>query len=106
VTWSSGCEKAIEVLDKDFAYDLVILDVEMPQKNGLATLAHLRHHFKAPKFPNGFTIPVMVATGLQSARLEDIFASQNVSGYIKKPFESHALVDQIRKIVEAKAERT
>ncbi len=95
-----SCDAAILILEKDFNFDVVILDVEMPERNGLATLAHFRGHFS--KRPNGFSIPVIVATGLMSPRLKDIFAAQQVSDYIQKPFESSALIEKIEKILAKK----
>ncbi len=101
VKWSPGCASAIQELEKDFNFGVIILDVEMPERNGLATLAHLRGHFE--KRPGGFTIPVMIATGLMSPRLKDIFGAQQVADYIQKPFESSALVEKIEKILAKKS---
>ena len=95
-----GCDKAIELLEKDFGFDVIILDVEMPEKNGLATLAYLKGRFM--NRPGGFTIPVMIATGLLSSRLRDIFAAQQVADYIQKPFEISALTERIGTILAKK----
>ena len=100
VNWASGGEKAAQVLTNDFNYDLIIMDVEMPEKNGMATLAYLRSHFE--KKPGGFKIPVMIATGLVSQRLRDIFEAQHVAGYIQKPFETGDLIGRIEKILVKK----
>ena len=100
VDWASGGEKAAQVLTDDFNYNLIIMDVEMPEKNGMATLAYLRGHFE--KKPGGFNIPVMIATGLVSQRLRDIFTAQRVAGYIQTPFETSDLIDQIEKILVKK----
>ena len=101
VQWAPGCDSAIKELEKDFNVDVIILDVEMPERNGLATLAHLRGRFE--KRPGGFTIPVMIATGLMSPRLKDIFGAQQVADYIQKPFEASTLVGKIEKILAKKS---
>ncbi len=96
---SSG-DQAVKTLEKDFNYDIIILDIEMPEKNGMATLAYLRSHFQNK--PGGFNIPVMIVTGLVSAKLKEIFTAQRIAGYIQKPFETANLVAQIEKIVVKK----
>ena len=101
VECDSNPEHAIKRLEKDFEFDLIILDVEMPEKNGLSTLAHFKGHFNTRQ-PKGFDIPVLVATGLQSSKLRDIFESQRVADYIQKPFESSVLVQKIKGILEKK----
>ena len=100
VEWAPSGDQAVQVLEKDLGYDLIILDVEMPERNGMATLAHLRGHFE--KKPGGFNIPIIIATGLVSARLRDIFTSQKVADYIQKPFEPSDLIGKIEKITVKK----
>src|SRR3989338_7760923 len=84
--WVSGCNDAVKVLEKDFGFYLIILDIQMPDKNGLASLVYLRSHFAMRA--GGFAIPVMIATGLHSSRLRDLFTAEGVCDYIQKPFES------------------
>ena len=100
VKWASSGDLAVQELEKDFGYDVIILDVEMPERNGLATLAHFRGHFN--KRLGGFTIPVIVATGLMSPRLKEIFTGEQVSDYIQKPFETSMLVQKIENILAQK----
>lgn len=100
IDWVPGCEQAILTLEKNPNVDLIILDVEMPERNGLATLAHLKGHFQGR--PGGFKIPVIIATGLMSPKLKEIFASQQVADYVQKPFESSVLVQKIEKILAEK----
>ena len=100
IQWVPSCDAAIALLEKDLGFDCIILDVEMPERNGLATLAHLRSRFSSQ--PGGFSIPVIVATGLMSPRLKDIFESQAVSDYIQKPFETSVLIGKIEKILAKK----
>lgn len=103
VEWSANPLEAITRLEKDFHFDLIILDVEMPERNGLSTLVHLKNHFNTRR-PTGFDIPVLIATGVQSERLQAIFESEKVADYIRKPFESSDLLQKIRKILEAKGQ--
>lgn len=99
--WESNPLDAVKRLEQDFDFDLILLDVDMPEQNGLATLIHLKTHFQSRQ-PGGFTIPVMIATGLQSPKLCSLFQSHNVADYIQKPFESHDLIGKIEKILAKK----
>lgn len=96
--WFNGCEAATKRLDQSMDFDIVVLDVEMPEKNGMATLAYLKNHFKTRGF-NTFPIPVIVATGLQSQELREIFLDEDVADYIQKPFDSTVLTKKIEKIL-------
>ncbi|MBI4388306.1 MAG: response regulator [Candidatus Omnitrophica bacterium] len=100
IEYQSNPVDAIKHLEKNFDFDVIILDVQMPERNGLSTLAHLRGHFKMknPK-GKGFDIPIIVATGLQSEKLRDIFESQAVADYLQKPFDSNVLIEKIEKVV-------
>jgi len=71
----------------------------MPERNGLATLTHIRNHFSGSRYPLGLPIPVMIATGLRSDRLKEIAESQHIDDYIEKPFDSRVLVKKIEAIL-------
>ena len=98
IEWDSNPIDAVKRLQKNLDFDVIILDVQMPERNGLSTLAHLRGHFKS-KNPQGLSIPIIVATGLQSNKLRDIFESQEVADYLQKPFDSNVLIAKIEKVV-------
>lgn len=58
--------------------DLVILDVDMPGLDGLEVLQQLR-----TRHP---TLPVLFATGLKDARLEERLKADSAVDYLAKPF--------------------
>jgi YesN/AraC family two-component response regulator len=72
--------------------DLVIMDIKMPQKNGLETLKEL-HHLK----PN---IKVIMVTGYQSVETARETSKYGISDYITKPFESAVVKDAVRKTLK------
>ena len=98
VEYDSNPDDAIKRLSSDYAFDLIIMDVQMPEKNGLSGLVHMRGYF-AKKRPGGFDIPVIIATGLQSEKLEEIFQAEKISDYIRKPFETENLLNKIEAIL-------
>ena len=97
-----GCEEAAELLEKDKKFDVIILDLEMPARNGMATLTYLRNHFTTSEQPEGFTIPIIVATGLQSERLREIVLTQKVADYILKPFDTSLLIEKVEAVLKKK----
>ncbi|MBI4368402.1 MAG: response regulator [Candidatus Omnitrophica bacterium] len=95
VSCAANGNEALKFLDARYRPDLIIMDIEMPDQNGLTTLIHLniRSSRGAEK------IPIVVATGLQSERVRDIIESQKVAGYLRKPFGSEELVETVKKII-------
>lgn len=69
---------ALATLDRGPDPDLVMLDVDMPGMDGLEVLHHLRT--RRP------TLPVLFATGLKDARLEELLKTDLAVGYLAKPF--------------------
>jgi CheY-like chemotaxis protein len=64
--------------------DLIILDVMMPQIDGLQLLSRLKHH------PQLSRIPVIVCTVLGQ---EELAYSLGASSFIQKPFQRDTLID-------------
>lgn len=76
--------------------DLILLDIEMPFMNGLATLESIR---KIPTYKN---MPVMMLT---STATEDVVRQAmrlNVVSYLKKPFLPKDLLDRVDKYFSGK----
>lgn len=90
VTASNGLE-ALRLLERD-SFDLLLVDVMMPQMSGLELCQHLRHH------PVWQHIPIILLTASPSLGplLKDLPPS--VCGWIEKPFDVFDLVDRIKSI--------
>ena len=98
VTCASNGTEALKLLEECERPNLIIMDLEMPDRNGLTTLIHLGVRQK--RGDNGKTqIPVVVATGLQSEKVQEIVTTQNISGYFKKPYSSEALLDVVKSLI-------
>jgi DNA-binding response OmpR family regulator len=99
VEWFATSEEAIRRLEGSGTADLIILDVEMPERNGLATLTHLKKRLgRSGEGP----VPIMIATGLASERLKELFEAEQVADYIRKPFDSKTLIKRIEAILSHK----
>ena len=73
--------------------DLIILDIMMPGMDGYSCLKEIR---KLPKTKN---IRVLILSGKEEEKLRDLFAFQEISGYVEKPFELDALVSKMKEIL-------
>ncbi len=85
---SSGNE-AIEKI-KNSSYDCLILDIKMPAKDGLETLAEVKKISPETK--------VIIATGYQSVETASKAVRLGAMDYITKPFESDEVREKARRI--------
>ncbi len=77
---------AIEKL-KNNAISLVVTDLQMPEMDGFALLAHL-----SKKYPD---IPVIIQTGHRNPKLKTIAIKGGAADYIEKPFKVEELGEKI-----------
>jgi len=73
---------------ENFAPDLVLLDVMMPEMDGFSVLRALRAR------PESAAVPVLFLTA--RAQEDDEYLALGASGVIAKPFEPSRLVAQVR----------
>lgn len=85
---SDGAE-ALELLSK-YKYDIVLMDITMPNKNGLDTLKEMK--------ANNFKTPVLILTVHSEEQYALRIMKAGASGFIKKNARSKELIEAIRKI--------
>lgn len=73
--------------------DAILLDVMMPEMDGIATLSHLKSNDKTSG------IPVIFLTAKAQVEEKNQFQSLGVVDVITKPFNSMTLASQIAKIL-------
>ncbi|MEM8677658.1 MAG: response regulator [Cyanobacteria bacterium P01_G01_bin.67] len=78
--------------------DVILLDVMMPEMDGIATLSQLKTNDKTS------AIPVIFLTAKAQAEEKNQFQSLGVVDVITKPFNSMTLASQIAKILGWKLE--
>jgi len=90
VTAGSGRE-GLEILQEQ-EIDLVLLDIEMPEMNGIETFKHIQL--------DNIEIPVIFLTA--SGDKKDVMEAIRLgaAGYVRKPFKPEDLVERVAKAVE------
>lgn len=84
---------AVDLLEK-FQFDLMILDVNMPYKDGFSTLRSLRDN-RRYQF-----LPVLVMTARNSKRDIEIAASLDAIGYVLKPLTPIHFIEKVEAVIK------
>jgi CheY-like chemotaxis protein len=89
--------RALEALAKNH-YDLILMDLEMPEMNGFETTARIR----AMELATGEHIPILAMTGfhLENGRQKCITAGMD--DYLEKPFNITELLETIARLTHTK----
>lgn len=89
VRWASNRAEINAELNRKPEADLVLMDIMLPDANGLEVLRRLRSH------PRLATLPVIMMTGKSGP--EDVLAglAAGADGYVSKPFKMSGLVKAV-----------
>ncbi len=90
---ASGAKKALESLESGEAIMMMILDVMMPEMNGLEFLEHIHAR------PGLRDIPVIICSGdrMRDSVVRSI--KMGVSDYILKPIDACVLLEKVGKVI-------
>jgi signal transduction histidine kinase len=93
VTIANNGEEAVQFLQQDNTYDLIIMDLQMPKMDGYATTWYIRHRLQ-------LTTPIiaMTATAMKDEQWQCLHAGMN--DYMTKPFEFSELYKRIVHLVQ------
>lgn len=94
VAVTSNGKEAIEELKKN-QYDLVIMDIQMPEMDGYEATKYIRQHFHRPV--NNIPILAMTANVIKE-EIEKCFDS-GMNAYIAKPFDPEDLLNKISQLL-------
>lgn len=90
VTEAANPAEAVDLLDL-FIFDLIIMDIMMPGKNGLDFTKELRH--------TGLTTPILMLTAMGDSLNRITGLENGADDYLQKPFEPRELVLRINNIL-------
>ena len=96
ITVNSGI-RALKYLEQGRA-DLIFLDIQMSQKDGIETLREIR------AMKGCAHIPVIMLTGMEDKDFVLASAKLGIRDYILKPFCSDDLIKRIRRVFEPEEE--
>ncbi|GAB2565670.1 PAS domain S-box protein [Spirosoma areae] len=79
----------------DAGFDVIFMDIQMPDMDGVETTRHLREQF-------GKNLPTIVAMTAYSMKEDrERFISQGLDDYIAKPIRAQSLVAKVKEIADA-----
>ena len=85
VTIVADGAKAVEAASAGGTFDVVLMDIHMPEMDGLVATAEIR------KLPGGAELPIIAVTADALAGERERCLAAGMSGYLAKPFKSHDL---------------
>ncbi len=97
VTLTSNAKDAEEELKSGKFYDLLIMDVKMPEKDGLYLLDKIKKNWPIDQWP---ILPVLVMSGYPTPEtLEELF-QRGAKKFIPKPFTPDEFIEAVKNTIE------
>lgn len=99
----SNANEAIKAYNESLAqqpYDLILLDIEMPEMDGLELLRKIRQGEEAAGIAFGEGVPIIMVTVHKEQFLNAFY--QGCNDYILKPIDPQRLIQKIKKKLSAK----
>lgn len=84
-------EDALDIV-KHYDYDLVILDLNLPDMNGMEVLKRMRKNMRK-------TTPVLILSGLSETENKLEGLTEGADDYMTKPFDKRELIARIQAVV-------
>jgi len=97
---ASGAEalQAFELaMKEDKPFDVVLLDIAMPEMDGIETLKRLRGIEEKKKILFGTGTPVLMVTAFTNPFMKSF--REGADGYVVKPIEPDKMIEDIRKVL-------
>ncbi len=79
-------------------YSLILLDIELPEVNGLEILYRIRESEKAAGIALGDGVPIIIVTAYEKRFVEAF--NKGCDDYILKPIDTDVLLNKIAAILE------
>lgn len=85
-------------LEDDEAYDLLCLDIMMPELDGYKTLERIREIEDENNVDDAKKVKVIITTALSERRYVDRAFQMGCVAYAGKPIDQDKFIDQLRKL--------
>jgi len=96
VTSAENGLQALDILQQE-QFDLIMMDIQMPELNGYETTRAIRHNERK----TGKHIPIIAMTAYAGKKDQNECFAAGMDGYISKPINSHSLRTEIETILMA-----
>ncbi|WP_435353393.1 PAS domain S-box protein [Emticicia sp. SJ17W-69] len=97
LTIANNGQEGIDLLMKN-KYDLILMDLQMPVKDGYQTTIFIRQELK-------LDIPIIAMTAHSLIGEQQKCFDIGMNAYVAKPFKQHELLTKIQSVIEKRAER-
>ena len=91
--WAANRAEVNAEMNRRPSVDLVLLDIVLPDANGLEILKRIRSHPKLTK------LPVIMMTGKSEASDVAAGLAAGADGYVSKPFQMSGLVKSVKQVL-------
>ena len=92
------CEQALR-LANDYAYDAILLDLQMPGIGGFGVLREIRAGTV------NMATPIMIVSVLEDLSTNDRCIAAGADGFLVKPVEQRALIYAVKALLAARGKR-
>jgi len=93
-------QEALDQLEK-FSFDVVLMDVQMPQLDGLVATSIIREQERK----SGLHVPIIATTAHAMKGDRERCLAAGMDGYLSKPIDKLELLRTIRSVLQAVEER-
>jgi DNA-binding response OmpR family regulator len=86
------------VMIDSFSYDLVILDLQLPEMDGVSLCQRLRHE--------GKTMPILLVTGTNTPEQKAVALNSGADDYVVKPFDNQEFIARVLALLRRSKQMT
>ena len=84
-------DQAMEAINRQGPFDLILLDIKMPKRDGLDVLRQVK--------AKGLSTPIVMLTAYQSVELAKEAVKLGASDYVTKPFNREHVLSAVRGVL-------
>ncbi len=87
IIWTKNGQEIVDYIEKNNEVDLILMDLNMPQMNGLETTIYMRE--------KNFKTPIIIQSAISDYSEIDKFMEAGCNDFIDKPISKKVLLDKI-----------
>ncbi|NLR93245.1 PAS domain-containing hybrid sensor histidine kinase/response regulator [Flammeovirga agarivorans] len=92
-TSANSGNRAIEILEEGNTFDIIFMDIQMPNMNGMETTKKIHELF--PTLPT----PIIAMTAFTLVEEQQEFLNAGMDGFLPKPIKAHDLLQKVEEII-------